>query len=268
MTPDVVTRTLHLRNAAGLLLAMAAGCAPIRPLDESTGRGEPYVPYSRTEVVGHSVEGRPIEMVSVGRGVETMLVMAAFHGDEWQSAYVARRLTDYLIATAAVPVGRTVQLVPAVNPDGLEARRRTNARRVDINRNFPAGNWLLARAGGTMLHGAAPGSEPETQVVIDLLQQYRPRLIVSIHTMRRGRHCVNYDGPARELAQIMSRACGFPPRDDIGYDTPGSFGTYAGIERQIPTITLELPRASTAEECWDSARGALLAAVRFAPARP
>ena len=268
MTADAVARTPHLRNAAGLLLVMLAGCAPIRPLDESAGRGVTYVPYSRTEVVGHSVEGRPIEMVSVGRGVETMLVMAAFHGDEWQSAYVARRLTDYLIATAAVPVGRTVQLVPAVNPDGLEARRRTNARRVDINRNFPAGNWLLARAGGTMLHGAAPGSEPETQVVIDLLQQYRPRLIVSIHTMRRGRHCVNYDGPARELAQIMSRACGFPPRDDIGYDTPGSFGTYAGIERQIPTITLELPRASTAEECWDSARGALLAAVRFAPARP
>ena len=26
---------------------------------------------------------------------------------------------------------------------------------------------------------------------------------------------------------------------DLGYPTPGSFGTYCGIERNIPTITLE-----------------------------
>ena len=29
-------------------------------------------------------------------------------------------------------------------------------------------------------------------------------------------------------------------KKDIGYPTPGSFGTYAGIERNIPIITIEL----------------------------
>ena len=28
--------------------------------------------------------------------------------------------------------------------------------------------------------------------------------------------------------------------DNIGYPTPGSFGTYAGVERHIPAITLEM----------------------------
>jgi protein MpaA len=32
----------------------------------------------------------------------------------------------------------------------------------------------------------------------------------------------------------------YPIEENIGYPTPGSFGTWAGIERNIPTITLEL----------------------------
>ena len=32
----------------------------------------------------------------------------------------------------------------------------------------------------------------------------------------------------------------YPVEGDIGYPTPGSFGTWAGIEKNIPTITLEL----------------------------
>ena len=38
---------------------------------------------------------------------------------------------------------------------------------------------------------------------------------------------------------------------DIGYPTPGSFGTYTGIERNVPVITLELPEGldyTTAEQ--------------------
>lgn len=31
-----------------------------------------------------------------------------------------------------------------------------------------------------------------------------------------------------------------PLQESIGYPTPGSFGTWAGVEKGIPTITLEL----------------------------
>lgn len=237
------------------VLAFVVGCSAPDTQQEPT---QSYVPFMRREVIGESVQGRRIELAEVGRGHEVVLVMGAFHGDEWQSARVAERLRDYLVATGQVPRYRKVVIVPAVNPDGLHARRRTNARGVDLNRNFPAANWRVSKA-----NGPSPSSEPETRVVMQLLERYRPCIIISIHTMRRGRHCVNYDGPAEHLADAMSRECGYPVRADIGYPTPGSFGTYAGKERLIPTITLELPRAATAEQCWRDCRGALLAAVGF-----
>lgn len=51
---------------------------------------------------------------------------------------------------------------------------------------------------------------------------------------------VNYDGDAFEVAQKISDITGYPVEPSIGYPTPGSFGTWAGIEKKIPTITLEL----------------------------
>ena len=35
---------------------------------------------------------------------------------------------------------------------------------------------------------------------------------------------------------------GYKIEPDIGYPTPGSLGTYAGLERQIPTLTYEIER--------------------------
>ena len=55
---------------------------------------------------------------------------------------------------------------------------------------------------------------------------------------------VNYDGPAKEISEKISKIIGYPVEESIGYPTPGSFGTYCGVERNIPTITLELD-----EEC-------------------
>ena len=43
-----------------------------------------------------------------------------------------------------------------------------------------------------------------------------------------------------EIAEKISEIIGYPVQQEIGYPTPGSFGTYAGVEKNIPTITLEL----------------------------
>ena len=223
----------------------------------------PYTPFLSHETVGESVKGRPIELASIGRGGEAVLIMGAFHGDEWQSAYVAERLAGHLAATGRVPPARRALVVPEVNPDGLAARTRCNAEGVDINRNFPTGNWRPAAGRYPRLHGLRPASEPETRVVVDLIERYRPVIIVSIHTIRRGRFCVNYAGPAAGLARAMGDRCGYPVKSYIGYETPGSFGTYAGIERKIPTITLELPRTKSNEACWEDVREALVDAIAF-----
>ena len=62
---------------------------------------------------------------------------------------------------------------------------------------------------------------------------------------------VNYDGDAKALAEIISEITKYPVQSDIGYPTPGSFGTYAGIDKKIPTITLELDEKSSEEELWN-----------------
>jgi len=65
----------------------------------------------------------------------------------------------------------------------------------------------------------------------------------------------------------MSGHNGYPPAATIGYPTPGSLGSYAGIDRQIPMITLELPRTLPGQAAWDNNRAALLAAISAAEPR-
>ena len=61
---------------------------------------------------------------------------------------------------------------------------------------------------------------------------------------------MNYDGPARELADRISDIMDYPVEESIGYPTPGSFGTYAGVERNIPTITLEMDEDEDINELY------------------
>ena len=107
---------------------------------------------------------------------------------------------------------------------------------MDLNRNFPTKNWELTKK-NEFFGGETPASEIETQFVIDIIQEYKPSLILTLHAPFK---VVNYDGPAKEIAEKISKIIKYPVEASIGYPTPGSFGTFAGIERQIPTITLEL----------------------------
>ena len=85
--------------------------------------------------------------------------------------------------------------------------------------------------------GETPASEEETKFVIDTVEKYKPKLILTLHAPYK---VVNYDGDGEEIAKKISEIIGYPVESSIGYPTPGSFGTWAGIEKKIPTITLEL----------------------------
>ncbi|UCE61439.1 MAG: murein peptide amidase A [Phycisphaerales bacterium] len=208
--------------------------------------------------LGYSVAGRPIRAF-VGResGGEKIVVLGAFHGDEPKSVTVARKLIDLLDTEPQQGKGHEWVVVPIVNPDGYEARRRRNANAVDINRNFPTKNWVRSPRRSRMFSGDSPGSEPETRAVIKAVKRYRPTRIISIHSIDGRRHCNNYDGPGRAIAEAMGRRNRYPVRGSMGYPTPGSFGNWAGVERGIPTITLELPSHHSPKRCWEDNRWAL-----------
>ncbi len=140
--------------------------------------------------------------------------------------------------------------IPCLNPDGMQLGKRTNANGVDLNRNFPTKNWgedtsLAGDNPSDYFGGEAPASEIETQFVIDIIEKYKPELIITLHAPYK---VVNYDGPAKDTAEKISKIIGYPVEASIGYPTPGSFGTYAGVERQIPTITLELDEKTPVEQ--------------------
>ena len=72
---------------------------------------------------------------------------------------------------------------------------------------------------------------------METVEKYKPRLILTLHAPYK---IVNYDGDALVAANAISKIIGYPVEESIGYPTPGSFGTWAGVEKGIPTITLEL----------------------------
>ena len=73
----------------------------------------------------------------------------------------------------------------------------------------------------------------------------------------------NYDGPADMLARKMTEINQYPSNAQWKEETPGSFGTFAGDDKKIPTITLELPRKIEEQSIFDKNISAIEAVVVF-----
>ena len=158
-----------------------------------------------------------------------VIVIGCFHGDEPQGKYLIEKYLTENMQT-------NLLFIPCLNEYGFEHNIRTNENGVDLNRNFPTENWELTGR-NEFFGGDKPASENQTKFVIETVEKVKPKLILTLHAPYK---IVNYDGDAEEYAERISGITGYPAEASIGYPTPGSFGTWAGIERKIPTITLEL----------------------------
>ena len=250
-------------TAALLCGALAAGGCPKKAEVAPGPVTLPSAP-SQPPLRGSSVQGRSLSCLVYGRGPDTLLVIGGIHGSEPAGAVLARGLCKYLEAHPELLSGRRVVVMAEATPDGLAAERRTNAHGVDVNRNFPSANFAPGKTSGR-----AATSEPETGYLVGLIDRYRPGKIVTIHQPLT---CIDYDGPARGLAVAMSRLCRLPVRK-LGARA-GSLGSYAGVDRGIPVVTLELPKRATAmgaDAVWKEFGRTLLLAIRYripSPERP
>ena len=158
-----------------------------------------------------------------------VLVIGVFHGDEPQGEYL---LLKYLQQKPS----SKILAIPRLNSENT----RVNKNGVDLNRNFPTNNWELTEK-NEFFGGDFPASENETKFIINVVEKYNPEIILTLHAPFK---VVNYDGDKagkyRDLLKKISKIMGYPLEASIGYQTPGSFGTWAGVERGILTITLEL----------------------------
>ena len=172
-----------------------------------------------------------------------ILMLGGIHGDEYSSVTIMfkwmRILDKYHSGLFHW------KIAPLVNPDGLLQKRsqRMNANGVDLNRNFPNnGNphasldyWKQkAYSDARRYPGPAPTSEPESQWVVKLIKEFKPDVIVAVHAPF---GIVDFDGPPKPPSSLGSLHLKL-----LG-TYPGSLGNYAGLQQQIPVVTVELPHA-------------------------
>jgi protein MpaA len=213
------------------------------------------VSHRRELVIGHTVLGRSIEAVhftppDYAKPRPPAVLFGAIHGDEAVTQLMLERLADELIER---PPGRDTWIVPCLNVDGVLAGTRNNANDVDLNRNFAATTWGSARRPG--YHpGRAAEDQPETQALVALIDRIQARRLIALHSTYR---MVNWDGCGAALAREMSERCGYPVEPDMGYPTPGSFGSKYGVDQNLEVITLEVPYLDVDEQAWLDCRTAL-----------
>lgn len=205
--------------------------------------------------VGVSALGEPLLIAELGTvdAPLSVLVLSMVHPDEMTPLHATLMLLNRL--ASAPPTGVRVVVAPLVNPDGLWRKEpsRSNARGVDLNRNFPATDWAPTRhlpwkgkliADLRRFPGDRPATEPETLFQMALVTMLRPHRIVTLHAPW---GLLDYDGPevgleraalAREAMRSFMR---IRKRPRAHGRVSGSLGSWAGRDHGIPCYTVELP---------------------------
>ncbi len=138
-----------------------------------------------------------------------VLILATHHAREWVATQMAIRLVDYLTGNYGSDERVTqlldttkIWVIPVANPDGYEYTFsnerlwRKNLRDNDedgeitivdggdLNRNFPS-RWGLDDEGSSPIlsdatyRGPEPNSEPETQAVIEFIEEHQFQFLIS-----------------------------------------------------------------------------------------
>ena len=136
------------------------------------------------EQLGRSYEGRPIEVVHVAGPGPRILVVGCIHGNECEGIEITR-LLERSSSRA------DLWILHQLNPDGYARRSRTNARGVDLNRDFLA------------------ATQRETRIARRLILRLRPDITLWFHQPQA---VVRAWGPSRAVASRYARLAGVPYR--------------------------------------------------------
>ncbi len=213
-----------------IVLAFAGTPPPLFAQDSGQGRLGPYPPLSTAfyeikqfaenhpslaglEIIGQSVEGRPLYMLHIGRqdgkSRPEALITGNIHAGEVISSRVAIEVCRRLLEDEGddpwitALVDRTdFYIVPLLNPDGYhrvistrgkggDIGIRKNANGVDLNRNFPLAPGAKSRhplAGSkdpdsNYYMGEKPLSEPETRAIAELASEHNFYAALNLHSV-------------------------------------------------------------------------------------
>lgn len=236
-----------------LLLAAAPfrpGAFTSTPAPEVTATPQAYA--QGPILIGHSVQGRPLEMWRFGTGERAYLVMAGIHGGyEVNTSELAIELINHFAITPDdVPAEATLYILPVFNPDGAQypyqTRGRANANGVDLNRNYPNPDWVpqWPKSGCwnyLPIHGGAYAlSEPETAALMAFVIEKHPlTALISYHAAAPGFYPALGE-VSEALATYLAEASGYPyPPSFTGCHMTGSLADWAAGQG-VPAIDVEL----------------------------
>ena len=268
---------------------------PIPPRPDAAARAavldelESVYPILSHSLLGRSVLGREIPLLRLGEGGTHLLYVGAHHGAEGMTAaFLVRFLSEFLAAhrtgrsvegvdPAFLLSVRTLWIVPALNPDGVELVERgiasagflseritrmnggsedtsawqANARGVDLNHNYDAGfhaykgvESSLGILGGspTRYSGEYPESEPETAALARFIRSVPLSLILSLHTQGRE---IYFTSGGRALPGQATVAARFAAMTGYRTAIPSGTAAYGGLtdwavgRLGIPSFTVE-----------------------------
>ncbi len=192
-------------------------------------------------IFGETVNHLPIHAYRFGnchdRG-KKILILGGVHGDEIEGVALAKKLlADF---AKNFPYKLEVTLVPTFNLEGVLNGTRHNANGVDLNRNLPTKDWDPKAFNARYFPGHFANSEPENHALVDYIKGGKCDFILTLHSF--SKVMVNMNGNCKAEAELMSQVGKYPVTTDMGYPTPGSLGTFAGVEQDVPTITYELKK--------------------------
>lgn len=225
--------------------------ARLRSVTPALCHKQPFAAAPVATVGGHPLVLRDIAPAPAAANDKRILVIGGIHGDELTSVSTVFRWQEWIGQSAAAMY--RWRLIPLANPDGLLVRppTRGNGNGVDLNRNFHTPDWdkdaqaywiKRARRDPRRYPGERAASETETRWLQEQIEAFRPDLIISVHAPY---NLLDYDGPVPEPLRF-----GRLSLNRLGV-YPGSMGNYAGLVRQIPVITIELPHATVMPSLTD-----------------
>ncbi|HEX7280238.1 MAG TPA: M14 family zinc carboxypeptidase [Solirubrobacterales bacterium] len=220
-TPPLVvvdTETFDVRDPRTALIALGRSLMSSFA-DFIAPREDPLLAFARTprhpgnllgryDVVGHSAQGRPIELHQVGdpKWSGELLVFGCVHGDECGAGAIKP-------TTGGCPdPSADVYLVPNLNPDGTADQSRLNGRGVDLNRNFPSGWKPIQARWDPQYSGPQPFSEPESRLAARIIRHLRPEATVWFHQYSGARPFVRAWGQSTVAGRHFARLARMPFR--------------------------------------------------------
>ncbi len=175
--------------------------------------------FLKKEVLGYSVQSKPIYEIRMGQGKRKIMMWSQMHGNETTTTKALLDLFIWLNNIEQQPLLDTFSfyIIPQLNPDGAAAYTRLNANLVDLNRD------------------AIDLSQPESKILRAAYERIQPDYALNLHGQRTIYGAGNQGGPAT-LSFLAPAA---DPQRTITLARTKAMEAIAAIKKQL---TSELPQ--------------------------